>query len=271
MWTGIVTAIREAVPDQTNFAIAYEPTWPVGDQDLHPMSLLPATSGFERLPEANAMYAFHWYVPPANADLAHYLEERLADARRLKAAPYASEWNFGASSALSGAKFFSNVAAFESRRIAYTGWQYKNFQGALPRTDVNPTCTGCGSSFFAPDGTMRKWTFEGMSAPFAQSVAGRVLSIDVTPLTTSAAKRQYTLIYVNTTATAPTEIVVNAMWLPQEKLDVQVSDPDAEAKVVQHLPAAKLTEGVSYEASALVVVNHKKTRSQVSITITAKH
>ena len=59
--------------------------------------------------------------------------------------------------------------------------------------------------------------------------------------------------------------------LPQEKLDVQVSDPDAEAKVVQHLPAAKLTEGVSYEASALVVVNHKKTRSQVSITITAKH
>ena len=41
----------------------------------------------------------------------------------LKAAPYASEWNFGAWSAASAARFYDNVAAFESRRIAYTGWQ----------------------------------------------------------------------------------------------------------------------------------------------------
>jgi hypothetical protein len=52
------------VPDQKKFVIAYEPTWPVGDQDLHPESLLPATSGFERLPEENGVYAFHWCVPP---------------------------------------------------------------------------------------------------------------------------------------------------------------------------------------------------------------
>jgi hypothetical protein len=115
----------------------------------------------------------------------------MADAKRLKAAPYASEWNFGASSPEDAASFFGtfvdyvtcagtdrtvvvsrcssqlltavlcphgavscrvvscrvvscrvpcavcrvlsavvwvvvgNVAAFESRRIAYTGWQYK--------------------------------------------------------------------------------------------------------------------------------------------------
>jgi endoglycosylceramidase len=127
-YTNVTLAIREAVPDQMKFSIAYEPTWPVGDQDLHPESLLPATSGFEQLPEANAMYAFHWYSPPAGRNLTLYLDERLADARRLKAAPYASEWNFGAWSAQSGAEFFDNVAAFESRRIAYTGWQYKNFQ-----------------------------------------------------------------------------------------------------------------------------------------------
>ena len=34
----------------------YEPTWPVGDQDIHPESLLPATSGFEQLPEDNGQY-----------------------------------------------------------------------------------------------------------------------------------------------------------------------------------------------------------------------
>jgi hypothetical protein len=153
-----------------------------------------------------------------------------------------------------------------------------NYQGALPHTDVNPTCTGCGSSFYESDGSMRTWTFKGMSAPFAQSVAGRVLSIDVTPLTTTAAKRRYILNYVHTNATAPTEIIVNAMWLPQEKLDVQVSDPDAVASIVQHLPAAKLTEGVSYKAAVKVLVKHTKcTRTQhaptptpVSITITSK-
>lgn len=31
-YINITTAIREAVPDQRKFAIAYEPTWPVGDQ-----------------------------------------------------------------------------------------------------------------------------------------------------------------------------------------------------------------------------------------------
>jgi hypothetical protein len=122
-YANVTAAIREAVPDRTKFAIAYEPTWPVGDQDLHPDALLPSTSGFAQLPEENAIYAFHWYVPPADANLTRYLGERLADARRLKAAPYASEWNFGAWSAASAARFFADVAAFESRRIAYTGWQ----------------------------------------------------------------------------------------------------------------------------------------------------
>jgi hypothetical protein len=151
-YTNITKAIREAVPDQKQFAIAYEPSWPVGDQDLHPDSLLPSTSGFSQLPEPNAVYAFHWYVPPADGNLSRYLDARIADARHLHAAPYASEWNFGAWSPRSSEEFFANVAEFESRGVAYTGWQYKNFQGALPHTDVNPTCTGCGSAFFLPNG-----------------------------------------------------------------------------------------------------------------------
>ena len=122
------------------------------------------------LPEPNAVYAFHWYTPPADTNLSRYLDARMADARRLKAAPFASEWNFGAWSPRSSEDFFGNVAEFESRGLAYTGWQYKNFQGALPHTDVNPTCTGCGSSFFNPNGMMEQFTFRGMSAPFAQAV-----------------------------------------------------------------------------------------------------
>jgi endoglycosylceramidase len=61
-YRNVTAAIREAVPDQKEFAIAWEPTWPVGDQDINPESLLPATSGFEELPEDNGMYAFHWCV-----------------------------------------------------------------------------------------------------------------------------------------------------------------------------------------------------------------
>ena len=35
-----------------------------------------------------------------------------------------SEWNFGAWSEHSAEIFYDNVKAFESRRVAYTGWQY---------------------------------------------------------------------------------------------------------------------------------------------------
>eukprot|EP01045_Picozoa_sp_COSAG04_P021733 COSAG04_NODE_2367_length_4262_cov_2.080711_4_plen_271_part_00 len=59
-YTNVTAAIREAVPERKNFAIAFEPTWPVGDQDTNPTSLLPSASGFEALPEEGAVYAFHW-------------------------------------------------------------------------------------------------------------------------------------------------------------------------------------------------------------------
>ena len=112
-------------------------------QDLKPSALpVPSDSGFETLPEPNSVYAFHWYVPPADGNLSRYLDARVADARRLGAVPWASEWNFGAWSAAGAAEFFANIAEFERRQISYTGWQYKNFQGALPKTNVNPTCTG---------------------------------------------------------------------------------------------------------------------------------
>ena len=159
--------------------------------------------------------------------------------------------------------------------------RYKNFQGALPHTDVNPTCTGCGSSFFHPDGRASRYTFEGMSAPFAQSVAGRVLSIDVTPLRTPAAKRKYTLTYLPTNTTgpdgnsAPTEMIVSSMWLPLDQLEVTVSGQEA-AWVLKLVATdgAKLSDGVSYAAAAKVVVGHNQSAgvgaAPVTITVQSK-
>ena len=49
------------------------------------------------------------------------------------------------------------------------------------------------------------------------------------------------------------------MWLPMERLAVKVSgDPSVEASIEEHLPGAKLTQGVSYTASAKVVITHKQ-------------
>jgi hypothetical protein len=127
---------------------------------------------------------------------------------------------------------------------------------------------------------MRRFTFEGMSAPFAQSVAGRVLSIEVSPLQTPAAKRQYKLEYMLANATAPSEIIVSSMWLRQEDLAVKIiGDSTAEASIEPYIPAAKLTDGVSYKAAAKVVVKHMEAvgnsqrslaATKVIITITSK-
>ena len=119
-----------------------------------------------------------------------------------------------------------------------------------------------------------------MSAPFAQSVAGRVISIEVSPLQTPAAKRQYKLEYVLANATAPSEIIVSSMWLRQEDLAVKIiGDSTADASIEPYIPAARLTDGVSYKAAAKVVVKHMEEAGnsqrspatmKVTITITSK-
>jgi len=270
-YTNVTRSIRDVVPDQKAFAIAYEPTWPTGDYDINPSGLLPSTSGFQKLPEENAIYAFHWYVPPADSNLSRYLDERVADARRLKAVPYVSEWNFGASAASKDIQeFASNVAQFESRRLAYTGWQYKNYQGALP----GGTCTGCGSSFFESDGTAKAGTFAGMSTPFAQAVAGRVVSISVPPLDTPVHSRQYQIIYKLTGTMAPTEIVVPSEWMEIDALEVSTKPPGR--VTIKSVAGAQLTKDIGYKPSARVLVQHEAGRSKeavgtvVTVTIQAK-
>jgi len=260
-YTNVTQAIREVVPAREDFAVAFEPTWPVGNQDLHPDSVLPSTSGFESLPERNAIYAFHWYVPPADSNLSRYLNDRVTDAQRLQAAPFASEWNFGAQGDLVSdiERFGDTIMEFESRRIAYTGWQYKTFQAALP----DGTCTGCGSAFFNEDGSMKHGTFQALSLlPFAQAVAGRVVSISNTPVQSANWARKFVLKYVrnpcfSAAPTAPTEIVISSAWLPKEELNVDVVGCSCKVAVaMETMPGASLAAGVVYKAWTRVYIRH---------------
>ena len=98
-----------------------------------------------------------------------------------------------------------------------------------------------------------------MSAPFAQSVAGRVLSINVTPLRTPPASRKYSLTFIPTNTTAPTELIVNSIWLPHDQLEVTVTGLKASWSLKLAIPGARLTDGVAYTASTKVVVGHNQT------------
>ena len=215
------------------------------------------------------MYAFHWYTPPSTTNLTEYLDDRIADAARLNAVAFASEWNFGASDPASAETFFDNVAAFESRRLAYAGWQYKTYQAGL----AGGTCTGCGSAFFYPNGSVIPYTLDGISAPFAQVVAGRVTAISVTPLRTAPDARKYELKYVAIgTAGAVTEVLVSSMWLSHTELDVQVVAAGAKVHVEMiSVDGARLSAGVTVPPSARVKVQHDvKAGTDVTLILTSK-
>merc|ERR1712113_1300791 len=102
---------------------------------------------------------------------------------------------------------------------------------------------------------MLKPTFDGMSTPFAQAVAGRVVTISTTPLDTPNDERQFVITYKrvsthNEGKEAPTLIVVPSGWLLKEQLDVVVSHGRV---TMEQIPGAKLTEGVSYKSWTRVV------------------
>ena len=90
----------------------------------------------------------------------------------------------------------------------------------------------------------------------------------------ATAKRKYTLTYMPTNTTAPTELIVNSMWLPHDELEVKVSGLKAAWSIELAIPGAKLTDGVGYTAAAKVVVGHNQTvgvgTAPVTITIMAK-
>ncbi len=211
----VTKKIREAAPKKS-FAIAYEPSWPVGTQDIHPDDLLSPTSGFSSLPEKDSIYAFHYYSAPCDPDVGKYLDARLADARRLEAAPFASEFNLAAWDEGSMADMTKTFNAFESRLISYTGWQYKSYAGSLP----GGTCTGCGNSFFNdPSGIVNTYMLQAMARPFASAVAGKTITSEV-----NGNRKGFILIYACNSSTSSTKITVPHLYLTPSEMKVTVID-----------------------------------------------
>eukprot|EP00927_Polykrikos_kofoidii_P049371 TRINITY_DN43436_c0_g1_i1.p1 TRINITY_DN43436_c0_g1~~TRINITY_DN43436_c0_g1_i1.p1 ORF type:complete len:534 (-),score=70.98 TRINITY_DN43436_c0_g1_i1:135-1736(-) len=151
--------------------VAYEPTWPVGDQDLNSSSILTPTSGFEALPGKDKIYAFHYYVAPCNPDFGAYLEARLADAKRLGAIPLITEFNLAVWDSASEKAMTGTFEELENRLVSHIGWQYKSYSGSLP----TGTCTGCGNSFFHRSGKLNLGMARAIARPFAQIVAGKAI------------------------------------------------------------------------------------------------
>ena len=224
--------------------------------------------------------AFHWYVAPCDPNLTRYLDARLGDAKRLGAAPYASEWNFGASSVESADRFAQNIAAFETRKISYTGWQYKSYSGSLP----NGTCTGCGNSFFWTNGSLNVHTMAGLRQPFAQRVAGTDVDIEssfavaanassascafvvslsltshrITHLTPRNLSRiTDTLTYKVTAAATPTVVVVPDLLWKDRGLTLSVHVSGGQKSIVHH-DGFVVTPGVEVAGSSKVFVTHAK-------------
>jgi endoglycosylceramidase len=243
MYRNVTRAVRAAREDggagvpQRKFALAYEPSWPVGDQDLNASSLLPPTSGFTALPdpEGAQIYAFHYYTPPCSPDVGGYLDARLADARRLGgAAPFASELNLSAGSAAQERAMRATLRAFEERRISYAGWQYKSYSGSLP----GGTCTGCGNSFFnQTDGAPNLFMQRAMARPLAQAVAGRTERIVVGA---DRYRLEFSLLpETGGSAPRPTVVVVPGLWTPGgSDFSVAVDAPPGATTAVRRFRAA---------------------------------
>lgn len=182
-YANLTRAIRNADDPSASgrpFLVAYEPSWPVGDQDIHPDSRLAPVSGFDGDGQHQSffrdnIYAFHWYVAPCNPNLTEELEDRTRDADRLEAAPLSTEFNLDASDAASEVAMRQVLDNFEQRfQVSFTGWQYKSYSGSLP----TGTCTGCGNSFYKEDGRLRfHFTRAFGGKPFARFVAGDADSV----------------------------------------------------------------------------------------------
>jgi len=248
----VTARVRTQVPQQSRFRFAYEPAWPVGDQHWDSKSVVPISSGFSSLPEKDSVISFHWYTPPAESNLALFLDGHKADAQRLSAAPLLSEYWFAPGS-WSFESVLPIVQTIESKLVSHTEWTYKGFSANLP----NGTCNGCGSSFFWNNGSLGLGVTKAFARPLAGAVAGRTVSMQFHANNISF-DLEYSLINTNW---APTVIVWPGYWLPEascSSLTVKV-DGDDHASVSKDLTSGRvLVEGVRIEAYCSISVYHAK-------------
>jgi hypothetical protein len=220
-------------------------SFPSPRADIHPNDVLSGTSGFSALPEDDSIYAFHYYSAPCPANLSAYLDEREADARRLKAVPYASEFWMYADDQQGYEQMVAQFNEYETRRIAYTGWLYKNYAGSVP----GGTCTGCGSSFFTDDGRTHDFMMRALARPFASAVSGHVTRIAI-----DVSARTYTLEFVAAALTAETEVIVPDLFAHNGTVQVTTA-PESVKWRAQHIPGRRINEDVYAGGKTLLFVS----------------
>jgi hypothetical protein len=213
--------------------------------DIRPNDILSGTSGFSALPEDDSIYAFHYYSAPCPANLSLYLDEREADARRLNAVLFASEFWMYAGDQRGYEEMVAQFNEYETRRIAYTGWLYKNYAGSLP----GGTCTGCGSSFFTDDGRTQDFLIRALARPFASAVSG-----EVTRIAFNVPARTYTLEFVAAASTAETEVTVPEWYSVNGTVHVTTT-PGSVKWRAEHIRGRRINEAVYAAGQTLLFIS----------------
>ncbi|GMI60348.1 hypothetical protein ScalyP_jg6715 [Parmales sp. scaly parma] len=180
------------------------------------------------------------------------MDERLADALRLGATPFVSEFNLAAWDEESYVAMVAVFNSIENRQISYTGWQYKSFSGSLP----DGTCTGCGNSFFNDDGSSNLYLQRSMGRVFAPVVAG------VTVQVTNKEMKSYEIEFVPSLNGQLSVFVVPEWWaggLGQDNFMVTVNGTvggyDSKIDTNEVVFGRKVAEGVEIGGMTEVVLD----------------
>jgi len=231
-------------------------------------------SGFDEKPcdaafENKSVYAYHYYHPPDLMAPSEYMGYRTQDAKRLRSAGFLTEfsasWNVPDNTApqhdLQHAK--DVIAAAESFKQSWSGWEYKVFHPSSGRHPMTPG----DMSMFHPNGTLDSGIVSAVSQPYARAVAGSIISNKFTEAKCDC-RSSYVLKYnVSKSCKLPTEVYANEAMHYPGGLTVTVSVQDES----RFLHGAKAV----YNATArIVLVTHSPyiaDGARVTLKIESKH
>jgi len=242
--------------------IAYEPSWPVGDQLWNPDHYMPSTSGFPSLPQnsngqRSNIYSFHYYWPPCTPDLSSYLDARVEDCKRLGTVPFLTEYAVGPTDMNSFNNFVETLNEIESRFIHHYGWEYKDY-----------ALLGDESVFFYKNGSLNTWVAKAYARPFTYLVQGHALESSFDPIN---------IIYIlrfNASdpmkVNAPTQIFVSDLWYPTGILVTTFPFQMANVKIEYLAGKGQIAPGVTAQGYSIVSVTNLAAATSQKITVTVQ-
>jgi endoglycosylceramidase len=236
----VATAVNASDP---NRAIFFESvTW----DDFIPVGFNSTPAGL-----ANTVLSFHFYIPP-QFTVADQFAQRAADAQRLGAGLFLTEFDIGNSGNLSA--MVETLDYVDQYRTHFMGWEYKSFV----------RITGWGESIYNEElGTFNDPVRLILSRTYPHFVAGRAQSI-VFDNQTSAFSLTYTP-QATVPAGLPTEIYVNLQLRYPNGVNVAVSPANGTTwHLDQYAPA--VANGTNYGFVRVYSTPHITTPITVTIT-----